>query len=84
MRAYILASQDETIAVIKLVQKDKFYKTVRLAIAEHYICEEDDVSINGGDEHCEKDVCYQEFEADYIVDECSCTEIFTITETCVY
>ena len=44
MRGFLLSSETEHIAVIKLVEKELFYKNLITAIADHYLCEEKDVS----------------------------------------
>jgi len=47
MKAYILKSDDETIAVVAEKELHKFYVSIRTAIADHYCCDKiDDVSMN--------------------------------------
>ena len=76
MKAFILESEEETIAVIKLTDKDEFYGNVRLAIAEHYVCEHDEVSIIMSDE---VSIVMSSVEQGD-----DCIRNYTLTETCVY
>lgn len=46
MKAYILKSDTETIAVVRKTELHKFYVNIRTAIADHYICEVGEVSMN--------------------------------------
>tara|TARA_R110000796_G_scaffold243260_1_gene365739 strand:- start:410 stop:664 length:255 start_codon:yes stop_codon:yes gene_type:complete len=84
MKAFILESEEEIIAVIKLTDKDEFYKNVRLAIAEHYICEHDEVSIVMNEEVYSKEIYSQTLEIESVEQgEVLCT-YYTLTEACVY
>jgi hypothetical protein len=84
MKAFILKSEEETIAVIKLTDKDQFYRNVRLAIAEHYICEHDEVSIVMNEEEYSKEIYSQTLEIESVEQGEDCIRDYTITETCVY
>ena len=84
MKAFILKSEEETIAVIKLTDKDKFYRNVRLAIAEHYICEHDEVSIVMNEEVYKNGVKSQALEIESGELGGGSIRNYTLTETCVY
>ena len=84
MKAFILESEEEVIAVIKLIDKDEFYRNVRLAIAEHYTCEHDYVSIVMSHEQYAKEIYSQSFEAESTEDGEECIRTYTLTETCIY
>ena len=84
MKAFILKSEEETIAVIKLTDKDEFYRNVRLAISEHYICEHDEVSIVMNEEEYRKEIYSQTLEIESVEEGEDCIRVYTLTETCVY
>jgi|TARA_R110001592_G_scaffold343723_1_gene634535 hypothetical protein len=84
MKAFILESKKETIAVIKLTDKDEFYRTVRLAIAEHYICEHNEVSIVMNEEQYNQEIYLQTLEIESVEQGNDCIRNYTLTETCVY
>lgn len=96
MKAFILESEEETIAVIKLTtDKYEFYRNVRLAIAEHYVCEHDDVGIvmseeeyNKGivmsEEEYSKGICSRTMKIASVEQSQHCIRNYTLTETCVY
>ncbi len=84
MKAFILESEEETIAVIKLTDKDEFYRNVRLAIAEHYICEHNEVSIVMSEEQYKKEIYSQKLEIESVEQGDDCIRDYTLTETCVY
>ena len=83
MKAFILESEEETIAVIKLTDKDEFYRTVRLAIAEHYICEHNEVSIVMNEEQYNKGLKLN-LEIESVEQGDDCIRNYTLSETCVY
>lgn len=85
MKAFILESEEETIAVIKLTtDKYEFYRNVRLAIAEHYVCEHDDVGIVMSEEEYNKGICSRTMKIASVEQSQHCIRNYTLTETCVY
>lgn len=84
MKAFILESEEETIAVIKLTDKDEFYRNVRLAISEHYICDHNEVSIVMSEEQYKKEIYSQKLEIESVFQGDDCIRDYTLTETCVY
>jgi hypothetical protein len=86
MKAFILKSceEGETIAVINLTEKGEFYRNVRLAIANHYICEHDEVSIVMNEEEYSKEITSQTLEIESVEQGEDCIRDYTLTETCVY
>ena len=84
MKAFILESEEETIAVIKLTDKDEFYRNVRLAIAEHYVCDHNEVSIVMNEEQYNKEIYSQKLEIESVEQDEDNIRDYTLTETCVY
>lgn len=66
MKAFFLESEVAIIAVINLTDKDDFYRNVRLAIAEHYLCEYDEIRILMSDEQYSKEICSQTLEIESV------------------
>ena len=86
MVGFILKNEDEgTIAVIgggvtpTSEELDDFYVRVRTAIAEHFCCEVNDVSMNS----IEKDWKWT-FDADTIEDGEDCIRNFELIQTAIY
>ena len=84
MKAFILESETEAIAVIKFTDKDEFYRNVRLAISEHYVCEHNDVSIVMSEEQYKRGVCSEKLEIESIEDGEDCIREYTLTDTFIY
>jgi len=85
MEGFILKSEEETIAVISMKDKDEFFVAVRTAVAEHYSCEVDFVSINMSEEEYSKELYSRDLEVE-TVDEDGETEIreFNLEHVFIY
>jgi hypothetical protein len=84
MKVFILKSEDETIAIITLTDKDTFYRNVRLAISEHFICNVMDVVINISTEDYNKELYSQDLDIDIIEDGETYCRVFSLEEVCIY